>query len=84
MASVKTAISLDPNLLEQVDTLARKIGISRSQAFASAAQHWVEQHRNEQLLKALNAAYADEPSPEEEQLRQAHRDQHRRLVDGQW
>jgi metal-responsive CopG/Arc/MetJ family transcriptional regulator len=84
MTSVKTAISLDPVLLEKVDTMAKELGISRSQAFATAAQGWIEQFQNEQLLEDLNAAYADESDEDEERLKQAYKNQQRRLTEGQW
>ena len=38
MASIKTAISLQQSLFEQVDTLARELQVSRSRLFALAIE----------------------------------------------
>ena len=53
MAYVKTAISLQENLLTQVDTLARELDISRSRLFALAVEEFLKRHQNQDLLKAI-------------------------------
>lgn len=84
MASIKTAISLQESLLEQVDALARELDISRSRLFVLAAQEFIQRHKNRGLLEAINAAYDDSPDPEEETVLRGMRYQHRRLVEEQW
>ena len=84
MASIKTAISLQKSLLEQVDTLARELDISRSRLFALAAEEFIQRYKNRELLEAINAAYDDFSDTEERIVRQKMRHQHRRLVEGQW
>ncbi len=83
MASIKTAISLQKSLLEQVDALARELDISRSRLFVLAAEEFMQRHENLKLLEKINAAYDDFPDPEEQVLLRRMRTQHRRLVEKQ-
>ena len=84
MTNVKTAISLRQSLFEQVEVLAAELQISRSRLFALAAEAFIQDHQNQKLLKAINAAYDDLPDAGEQSLRRKMRQQHRRLVEGQW
>ncbi len=84
MANVKTAISLQQPLFEQIDALAQELHISRSRLFVLAFEAFIQRHQNRQLLEAINEAYGDLPDPEEQALRDRMRQQHRRMVDGQW
>jgi len=84
MASIKTAISLQESLLDKVDALAQELDISRSRLFVLAAEEFIQRHKNQELLEAINIAYDDSPDPEEEMLHQKMRNRHRRLVEGQW
>ena len=43
-----------------------------------------EEHESYELLEAINRAYADSPSLEEQAYRQRIRQKHRKLVEGQW
>ena len=84
MASIKTAISLQGSLLEQVDALARELDVSRSRLFALAAEEFIQRHNNQELLDAINAAYDDSPDEEEQAVLGKMRHQHKRLVENQW
>jgi len=84
MANIKTAISLQPSLFEQVEILAQELQISRSRLFALSAEAFIQRHQNQKLLAAINAACDDLPDAEEQSLRQKMRQQHRHLVEGQW
>jgi metal-responsive CopG/Arc/MetJ family transcriptional regulator len=84
MANVKTAISLQQSLFEQVDALAQELQISRSRLFVLAVEAFIQRYQNRQLLEAINEAYSDLPDPEERALRDRMRQQHRRMVEGQW
>ena len=84
MTNVKTAISLRQSLFEQIEVLAAELQISRSRLFALAAEAFIQDHQNQKLLKAINAAYDDLPDAGEPSLRRKMRQQHRRLVEGQW
>lgn len=84
MSYIKTAISLQKTLLEQVDDLARELEISRSRLFVLAVEEFLQRHQNQKLLEAINASYNDLPDPGEEASWQRRRDYHRRMVEGQW
>ena len=84
MASVKTAISLQQSLFEQVDALAQELQISRSRLFVLAVEAFIQRYQNRKMLEAINEAYDDLPDPEERSLRDRRRQQHRRMVAGQW
>ncbi|NKQ34967.1 MAG: ribbon-helix-helix protein, CopG family [Chloroflexi bacterium] len=70
MATVKTAISLPEPLFKQIDDLARQTNVSRSKLLAQAAEEYLERHRGQMLLEAVNAAYADGLDSEEEEFLQ--------------
>ncbi|RLT38945.1 MAG: CopG family transcriptional regulator [Chloroflexi bacterium] len=84
MSNVKTAISIQQSLFEQVDSLAQEMEISRSRLFVLAMEDFMQRRQNQRLLKAINHAYADLPEPSEENLRRQLRQQHRRMVEGEW
>ncbi len=84
MANVKTAISLQQSLFEQVDALAQELQISRSRLFVLAVEAFLQRYQNRQLLEAINEVYDDLPDAEEQALRDKMRQQHRRMVEGQW
>ena len=84
MVNVKTAISLQRSLFEQVDALAQELQISRSHLFVLAVEAFLQRYQNRQLLEAINEAYDDLPDAEEQALRDRMRQQHRRMVEGQW
>lgn len=84
MSLVKTAISLQKSLFDQVDSLASEMKISRSRFFVLAVEEFIERHKNQKLLTAINDAYADSPDYAEiERLRSARQSQ-RRIVEGEW
>ena len=84
MTTVKTAISIQKSLFEQVNSLAEELQMPRSQLFVLAVEEFIQRHHNRNMLRALNEVYADAPEPDEDALRQRMRQQHRQLVEGQW
>jgi antitoxin MazE6 len=84
MSNVKTAISLQKTLFEQVEALAREMNVSRSHLFSLALEDFVRHHQNRQLLEQLNAAYDDAPDATERALQRTMRRQQRRMVEGEW
>lgn len=84
MAAIKTAISMQQSLFEEVDALAQELEISRSRLFVLAVEDFIQRHQNRQLLDAINDAYADFPDPDEQTLRRHTRRRHRQIVEGQW
>jgi len=84
MASIKTAISIDKPLFDQVDDLAHELKTSRSRIFVLAATEFIQRHKNLKLLEAINAAYDDFPDVKESSLRSAMRSRHLKMVKDQW
>lgn len=85
MANIKTAISIQPTLFEQVDALARELRVSRSRVFTLAVEEFIQRHDNQKLLEDINAAYDDDSSdPEEQTVLQKMRSHHTKLVHGEW
>jgi metal-responsive CopG/Arc/MetJ family transcriptional regulator len=84
MATVKTAISIDKPLFDQLNDLAHKMNISRSRIFALAAQEFIQRHENIKLLEAINAVYDDFPDEKESSLNTSRRAKHLKMVKDQW
>ncbi len=84
MTQVKTAVSLDKSLYEQIDTLAHKMNVSRSRLFAIALEDFLRRHENEQLLQEINRAYQDEPDQDQLTRRQGMRRLQRKVLEGEW
>lgn len=85
MTAVKTAISLDPELLEQIDETARELGLPRSQLLAMAAEKLIRDRENAKLLQRLNESYSDENDEtcDESGVVEAWRRRHRELVESE-
>jgi metal-responsive CopG/Arc/MetJ family transcriptional regulator len=84
MANIKTAISLQKSLFEQVETLAREMKVSRSRLFVLALEDYVRRYQNQQLLERINQAYPDAPDTTEQKRLRKMRRQHRKVVEGEW
>lgn len=84
MQAVKTAISIEKNLFDQAENIARTMKVSRSKLFVIALQDFIEHRNNRELLARINAAYLDEPDATEQTLRRKSRQQHKRIVGGEW
>ena len=84
MQAIKTAISIEKNLFDQADNIARTMKVSRSKLFVIALQDFIEHQKNKEMLAQINAAYTDEPDTSEQTLRRKSRQQHRRIVGNEW
>jgi metal-responsive CopG/Arc/MetJ family transcriptional regulator len=62
---MKTAISLEDELLLEADRTARQMGVSRSRLFSIALEAYLRKRRNQEILGQLNKVYAGDPSLEE-------------------
>ena len=70
---MKTAISIPDELFSSADSLARKLGVSRSRLFATALAEYLAKHRTAKVTERLNAVYASEPSELDRTTRRAQR-----------
>ncbi len=68
---MKTAISLSDELFASADALAKRLGVSRSELYATAVSEYVAKHRDADVTARLNAVYADLPSGVDPALRRA-------------
>jgi metal-responsive CopG/Arc/MetJ family transcriptional regulator len=59
---MKTAISIPDPLFQAAEAFAHEQGVSRSELYARAIQHYLEQHRYHGITDALNQVYATEAS----------------------
>lgn len=84
MSTIKTAISLQKSLFEQVDALARELKVSRSRLLTLAIEEFLHRHENQQLLESINNAYEDEPDIDEQLHLRHMRNQQRKIVGGEW
>ena len=84
MATIKTAISIDKTLFEELGDLANELNTSRSRVFALAAKEFIQRNKNLKLLEAINAAYDDFQDEKESSLNTKMRSKHLKMVKDQW
>lgn len=84
MANIKTAISLQKSLFEQVDNMAREMKISRSRLFVMALEEYIRRHQNQDLLEKINQVYRDVPDKAEKVRVRGMKKQQRKVVQGEW
>ena len=70
---MKTAISLSDRLFGAADALARRLGMSRSQLYATALAEYLAKHQAAKVTERLNVVYGSQPSGVEDGLRRAQR-----------
>ena len=59
---MKTAISVPDDVFESADELAQRLGISRSELYATAVAEYLAKFRSEHITVRLNEVYASEDS----------------------
>jgi predicted DNA-binding protein len=58
---MKTAISLPDETFERIEAAAKRLGVSRSEFFARAAERWLNDLEDNQTTEAINQAIGDLP-----------------------
>ncbi|HEY2537267.1 MAG TPA: ribbon-helix-helix protein, CopG family [Solirubrobacteraceae bacterium] len=58
---MKTAISLPDETFQRVDRAAKRLGLSRSEFFARAAESWLAGLEDDGVTEAINRAIAGLP-----------------------
>jgi predicted DNA-binding protein len=56
---IKTAISLTDTTFQRVESAARRLGVSRSEFFARAAERWLNDLEDDQTTAAIDRAIAE-------------------------
>ncbi len=80
--AMKTAMTIEKPVFEQMDAIAKQLNISRSRLFTIAAREFLQRHSSKELLERLNAAYAD--TSETEPAVDLMRAKHGEMVKDQW
>lgn len=65
---MKTAISIPDPVFQAAESLAKRLGISRSQLFSRAVEAYVETHKHSRLRESLDEVYTEESSSMDEAL----------------
>jgi metal-responsive CopG/Arc/MetJ family transcriptional regulator len=81
---MKAAISIDDELLHEVDKTARSMGLSRSRLFAIAVDDFLKRHRREEMLRRLNQVYAGGAEAGEKRMLKGFRAKFSRTVKEPW
>ena len=67
---MKTAISIPDSVFHAAESLAQRLGVSRSELFRKAVEAYIETHKHDQVREALDDVYAEESSNLDEALAQ--------------
>lgn len=59
---MKTAISIPDSLFSLAESLARRTGMSRSELFRHALEHYIKSHQYDGVRDVLDTVYSEEPS----------------------
>lgn len=59
---MKTAISVPDDTFQRVERAAKRLGVSRSEFYARAAQSWLDALDDEDTTDAINSAIAGLPA----------------------
>ncbi|MBB4634350.1 ChpI protein [Longimicrobium terrae] len=70
---MKTAISLPDDLFSAADALAGRLGVSRSQLYATALAEFLSKHDERQITGLLDQVYGSEDSGMDPGFRRAQR-----------
>ncbi len=65
---MKTAVSLNDELVREADEAARQMGLSRSRLFAVAISEFLQRKKQQEMLLQLNEVYAEGLTPGEKSL----------------
>jgi metal-responsive CopG/Arc/MetJ family transcriptional regulator len=60
---MKTAISVEDELLQEADRTAKTMGVSRSRLFSLAIQDFLRERQQREVLEQLNQVYNGQPDP---------------------
>ena len=59
---MKTAISIPDKIFRSADILAKRLGVSRSELYATAVDEFLSKHRNRHVTARLDEVYSEEDS----------------------
>ncbi len=79
--TVKTAISIQKDLFQEVNRLAEELHISRSKLFALAVRDFIKKNENKKIISQINKAFDDYPDANEKNLHNAMRQKQARKIE---
>ncbi|MFZ4676543.1 MAG: hypothetical protein ACOYM4_12770 [Nodosilinea sp.] len=59
---MKTAISLPDSIFEEAESLAKQLGVSRSELYTNALKAYLKTYNQDLILSKLNQIYSEESS----------------------
>jgi metal-responsive CopG/Arc/MetJ family transcriptional regulator len=59
---MKTAVSIPDPIFHATDSLAKRLGMSRSELFSDALEAYLEAYKHDHVREALDAIYGEESS----------------------
>ena len=65
---MKTAISIPDSVFQAAESLAKRLGISRSELFRRAVDAYIDNHKFSGVREALDGVYSQEQSGVDEAL----------------
>jgi metal-responsive CopG/Arc/MetJ family transcriptional regulator len=80
---MKTAISVDDQLISEADNAAREMGLSRSRLIATALEAYLRKRRQDEITARLNEVYAV-PDPEDARIVKAIKAKFRSAIKDSW
>ncbi len=80
MAHEKTAVSIDQEILKDIDYLSKTTNVARSRLFEQGAILLLEKKKKPALLRKLNEVYKDNPEKTEQDWLKASSLSHSRLL----
>ena len=81
---MKTAISVENDLLEEADRVAEQVGVSRSRLFSLALRDYLNHRRQEEMIERLNQVYGGQPDAEEARTTQRMKAKFRGAIGDRW
>ncbi len=81
--SVKTAISIQKELFQEVNKLAEELHVSRSKLFVLAVRDFIKKNENKKIISQINKAYGEYPDSVEESLHDAMRQKQARNLESE-
>jgi metal-responsive CopG/Arc/MetJ family transcriptional regulator len=68
---MKTAISLPDDLFKAAESLAGRLGVSRSRLYATALEDYIARHQSRRVSERLDAVYSADDSTLDPSLSEA-------------
>ena len=81
---MKTAISVNDQLMTAADRTAREIGVSRSRLFSIALEDYLRKREQESIVEQLNQVYGNKPDASEKRTSARLKTKFRRTIKERW